>query len=417
MSSTDFFSEYMKYSDGNEVHKVYHRWSAIVGVGALLERNVFYPFGTSSIYPNMYAMLMGVTGARKSTAITMMKQVMLKAGYTTFAAEKTSKEKFLADLAKQGVADNDDALLGTGTVEGVVTPIMVAADEANDFFGYNNMDFLSLLGSLWACPDKYENKIKTGPSDWIYAPTISILAGNTPQNFALAFPPALIGQGFFGRLLLIHGEDTGLKIRKPKIPTREETEYIVTILQTIRSSIFGEMKCTSTADKLLDDIYNQYTPPQDPRFAAYFSRRLTVLMKLCMIVAAGKLEKEISESTVLQANTYLTHAEIYMPKALGEFGKAKDSDVTDKVLRVIYDAEHPVTIKEIFKAVHQDLDSGMQGLQKIIRDLSFADKIQFAEGGSMGWLPKREVTNSEWERKGFVAYREFLSTQELEMKK
>lgn len=415
MAQTDFFSEYMKYSDGNEVHKVYHRWSAITGLGALLERNVFYPFGTSCIYPNLYVMFMGITGARKTTAINMIVKVLREAGYSTFAAEKTSKEKFLMDLGKQGVSD-DDALFGANT--GKVTPILVAAGEANDFFGINNTDFLSILGSLWECPDKYENKIKTGPSDWINGPTISILSANTPTNFTLAFPPAIVGQGFFGRLLLIHGEPAGVKIRKPKRPSPEETAYIVEILRTIRSSIFGELECTSAADKLLDDIYDQYNPPVDHRFEAYFSRRYTMLMKICMIVAAGKLEREITESTVVQANTYLTFAEQYMSKALGEFGKSKDSDVTHKVLKVIEESTLPMTVKDIFKQVHQDLDGGMPSLGKILQNLSFADKIQSVHTGNIaGWLPKREVINEDLEAKGFVAFKEYLTRQELELKK
>ena len=87
----DFFSRYLEYTSGGEVPICFHRWSAIVGIGVLLERNVYLQFGHGAIYPNMYVMLIGNAGTKKSTAIKLAKKLLIKAGYTNIAAERTSK--------------------------------------------------------------------------------------------------------------------------------------------------------------------------------------------------------------------------------------------------------------------------------------------------------------------------------------
>src|SRR6476469_4766102 len=97
----DFFKEYLEYSSENEVPTFFHRWVAVVSLGALLGRQFSFSLGHFNIMPNMYAMLIGNPGTRKSTAIKIMRQLLIKSGYSHIAADKTTKEKFLMDLANE----------------------------------------------------------------------------------------------------------------------------------------------------------------------------------------------------------------------------------------------------------------------------------------------------------------------------
>jgi hypothetical protein len=412
---SEFLSSYIQYTSGGECPIVFRRWSAITGIAALLERNIHVPHGHSEIYPNMYCMLLGNSGSRKSTAIKVMKQLMVDVGYSTMSAEKTSKEKFLADLSGSESEDIlDKNIFGDSAHE--ISPMFIPADEANDFFGINNMEFLSLLGSLWDWNGKYENRIKTGKSDYINNPTITILAGNTAQNFSIAFPPAILGQGFFSRLLLIYGEYSGIKIRNPKIPCVKERTEILNMLLAIKSYHYGRISYTAGADSLLDSIYEKQVSISDPRFDSYNTRRLTHLLKLCMIVSAMKLEKTITESSVLEANTYLSYSESLMPKALGEFGKAKSSDSTHKVSELIQNARLPITLQDIWRLMSTEFEAP-KDLTAVLQKLLFSGKIQSVSGGS--FLPVKAVINegADYEvMKKFTDYSQFLSIEELNVK-
>lgn len=413
----DFFSSYLEYTSSAEPPAIFQRWCAIAGLGALLGRQYFFQHGYKTLYTNIYCMLIGSPGTRKSTSIKLMKSILMKAGYTTIAAEKSTKEKFLLDLAGEDTGtvvdvDNilDRNLFGDSNGRDA-SEMFIMADEFNDFFGNGNLEFISLLGTLWDFSGSYKNRIKNGKSVDIPDPTISILGGNTPTGFSLAFPPEILGQGFFSRILLIHGEPNGKRIAFPRPPSEHSTNALIETLRQIKSTVFGPAQLTGTAERLLSKIYQLDPKVDDVRFASYSNRRFDHLLKLCLIVSANRFSTEITERDVIYANTILAHAEQYMPRALGEFGKAKNSDVTHKVLQIIYDAPGAVSFKEIWKHVQPDLEK-MSMLQDILVSLQSAEKIQSVPE-LHGFLPRRNVLGKGME--GMVDFG-LLTLEERNMK-
>lgn len=409
----DFFSHYFDYTSDTEVPAFFHRWSAITGIAAFLGRSVHIKHGHFLIYPNTYCMLVGSPGTRKSTGIKLMKMLLEGAGYQNFAASRTSKEKFLMDLA--GLTDEDlDPRSRTQKYKSSTSDIaydldsinifgeshdtssdkemLIAADEFNNFLGLGNHDFISLLGDLWDYDGLYKNRIKNGKSVSIFNPTVSILGGNTPTGFSLAFPTEILGQGFFSRLLLIYGEPNGKQITFPAAPDPLATEFLIQYLQRIKTNFTGELPLSSEARKLLTKIYKTWKGIEDVRFESYSQRRFTHLLKLCIVVTVANLGTEVTAGDVLYANTILSRTEHLMPKALGEFGKARHSDVVHKIVQLLESGDKLFTIPMIWAHVVQDLEK-LTDLTDILRNLTMAGKIQSAAGGvhDSGFLAKRKV--------------------------
>jgi hypothetical protein len=417
----DLLKEYLHYVSDTEPPTIFQRWSFLCAVGALLERNVSYGDGYFTCFPNMFVMLMGESGTRKSTAINLAKDMLRQTGYSHFSAEQTSKEKYLQDLDEQHNAfENDLGNITTAAIfggnaerESQVTPSFIVAGEFNDFIGNGNIEFMSILGNLWDWKGVYDKRIKTGKSVSIPNPTISILAGNTATGFSLAFPPTAIGQGFFSRLILIHSTPSGRLRRKPVFPAQDIAKQLV----AIKTQVQGNMTATRVAELLLDEIYNNPAKMEDARFGAYMSRRYAQLLKLTMICTALRGCMQITEGDVIFANTILTHAEYLMPKALGEFGKAKSSDVANTILGMIHNAGELVTLEHIWSTVSQDLDTNTQ-LMDILRKLIGAGKIQTAskddgKGGKLsGFLPIRRALT---EKSEFIDFN-LLTAEERNMK-
>lgn len=411
----DFLDCYLEYTRDTEATATFHRWSAIVGIGAWLERNVWIQHGANQHFPNHYAMLLGESGSRKSAAIKGFVRILREAGYSTIAAEKTTKEKFSLDLAEQHQSEDDEDELLWGEVDkSAITPILIANDEANDFFGINNIEFLSMLGSWWDYNGVYELRYKMSKSEKIPNPTPSILVGNTPTNFSLAFPPTIIGQGFFSRILLIHGERTRPKITWPTPPDPGHTAEIVRMLVDMKSKMMGELVPTEGARKLMDKIYHLPDFISDERFASYFNRRLTHLMKLCLIVAAAKQERHINEDTVIQANSYLTYIQNLMPKALGEYGRSADAPIVQKLMSIINNSHEPLPTKELAKQLVNDIpDMGM--LRRMLEKLVAADKVQVTQAG---WIPLRQDMLAQLNESSakFIDMDGYLTAEELGVK-
>lgn len=328
-------------------------------------------------------MLMGAAGTRKSTAIKIASGLLKKAGYTTFAVSKCSKEQFLVDLAKTGMPEGDSNEIldmnlwgADGSEESSMgdCEIFVNADEFNDMVGVGNIEFLSLLGNLWDYSGNYVHAKLTSKSVFVKDPCVSILAGNTATGFSLAFPKEAIGQGIFSRLLLIHGESSGKRIPFPTPPSDQATAALIQCLLQIRAVAQGEATLSPEAKALLEYIYMEWKPIDDIRFESYCNRRFTHLLKLCLIHAAASKSAEIRQEHVIMANTVLTHAEHCMPRALGEFGAASKSDVTNKVMMVLAGSVKPMAVKDIWKHVSSELNS-LQELGQIMTNLQAAEKV------------------------------------------
>jgi hypothetical protein len=370
-------------------------------------------------------MLIGHPGARKSTAIKLAKKLFSQAGYDTFAAEKTSKEKFLLDL--EGLTEEDTKSIGghkvsrSGKLSGL-TPdeitktlfgddkdddknnlgdpkeVYIVADEFNEFVGSGNLEFLSLLGMLWDWDDEqtcYKFRLKNSKSVSIYQPTISILSGNTHAGFVEAFPPQAIGQGFLSRLILVYGEPSGKKITFPADVSEVLRDEIIARLHRIKSSVVGPARVTADARQALDFIYRTWKDLEDGRFKHYSNRRFSHLLKLCLVVTASKVSTEISEQDVILANTILTWTEHDMPKALGEFGKSRDADISGKIMQALYDASavgKAITATELLRIVRNDLDKTAQ-LAEIMQKLCNAGQAQLVPG--VGYTPKVKVLDSK----------------------
>lgn len=394
----DFFNHYISYmaDSAGEVPAFFNRWSLISGIGALLGRKYYLSHGNFQINPNIYCMLIGSPGTRKSSAIKLLKKFMLAAGYDKIAASKTTKEKFLMDLAGIGEDDSsadtqsilDQKLWGDDPEIKEDAELFVMADEFNNFFGNGNIEFLSLLGELWDCDGIYESRTKNFKAVKVYNPTVSILGGNTPTNLALAFPPEIIGQGFFSRILLIYGEPNGRKIAFPKVPSAAAAGEIVEYLRRIKA-LSGGVTLSDEAEKLLERIYTEITGFPDVRFESYSTRRFNHLIKLCLITAASRLSNKIERGDVIYANTVLVHTEHLMPKALGEFGKSRNSDISHRIITLLESADGLMTFKDIWKHVSSDLEK-MQDLATMLQNLVSADKIQNVKvGATAGFLVKR----------------------------
>ena len=383
-----------KYVAGTESPLIYHRWCLISTVSALLGRNFYFPYGHFTIYPNQFCMLIGSPGARKSSAINIAKKLLRETGFDRIAEGKTTKEKFLLDLYGQeddanGMPVTGLASLMAGADDELPHEMYIAADEFTNFSGAGNYEFFSVLGELWDCPAKFDVRTKNSKSFSIQQPVVNIIAGNTHAGFAAAFPPEIMGQGFLSRMILIYGEPSSTRITFPTKPDVKLTAELADYLKQIRLLMHGEAKLEPAATTAIDYLYQQHTDLADSRLKHYSTRRIVHLIKLCLIQAAMRLSNTITEADVTMANTILSWTEEFMPRALGEFGKSKHSDITSRILEALGTATEPKTIHELYAAVATDLEKYNQ-LPDIIAGLVQADKIQRAGNGFLLKLAARK---------------------------
>lgn len=403
----DLLELYLEFTKNTESPILYHRWCMLSCLGALLGRQTWLPFGEFRIFPNQYIMLIGDPGARKSTAMKLAKKTLSKVGYKSYAAEKTTKEKFLLDL--EGLEEGSDSEVAASTVmhnmglgelnAAAPKEVFIVADEFNDFMRCVDTEFHSMLGALWDYDDEtthYKQRLKNSKSISIYQPTINILGGNTHTGFADMFPSTSIGQGFLSRLLLIFAEPSGRKIAFPEPADPALSARITLHMEKIKEEIHGPMTLSKEAKDALQTIYHSYKGINDMRFTAFTTRRYTHLWKLCILCAAGRLSMQVGIADVLYANTILAYAEHFMPRALGEFGKSKDADVSGKIIRFLeISGTKPQSWQDIYKQVQTDVQQ-VDVLHKMLEGLVQAGKVQMVRGErGQVYLPVRKALSNQ----------------------
>lgn len=390
----DFFSDYFKYVGPSEAPKQFHRWCAIGAIGAVLGRNVYFPFGHKCIYPNQYILLLGAPGTRKSSAIGIAKTAMEKAGYKKFAKEHSSKERFFVDLSRSNLEVEDEDV--EAFVIDAPSEVTIANGEFLDFIGNNNMGFLTALTNMWDCLPIYEHPKLHGKSVIIDKPTVNILGGATVKGLGLAIPPEALGTGILSRLILIYADMTTVKIAFPPPVDRHAESLVVEALHRMRNEVKGEMAITDKARDLMERMYKEYPGIDDARFVDYSARRFIHLLKLTMIVSIAYGKTTIDTEDALIANTILHNAERRMPKALGEFGKSKYSDVANTIMDALERTHKPLSHSDLWKIVAKDL-SDVRELGNVMKNLLTSERVQIitSPSGKQGYLPLNKVTR-EW---------------------
>lgn len=402
--ANDFLSNYVAYVSGTEVPTLFSRWAAITSIAALLGRKYYIKRGHFNVYSNMYVQLVGSPGTGKGLACKLMKELLVGAGYNTFAADSTTKAKFIQDLSTlkyDSQADSSSSILDTNLgfdkldhLSSDASEVFILAPEFNNFIGYNNIDFISWLGDMWDYEGTYKHKVKSSEFIPLVNPTITMLGGNTQSTLIDCFPPNLMGQGFFSRLIFVYAAPSGKRITFPVPPPQDTKDYLIKRLIEI-GELEGELVKSEEAYEALEHIYTKEKNRMEAKFEHYYSRRFTHLLKLCMVVCACKGTKEkrklLELPDVVYAHTMLSYTEKFMGKALANFGKGKNNDVAAKIL-LLLTTEHKVfSAVEIWKEVHQELES-TKDLGAILQGLLTADKIISVPTGFLG---KRVVFDSE----------------------
>jgi hypothetical protein len=400
------FDTYLQLVELTESPLIYHRWCFISAIGTLLGRNVWLPFGESKIFPHQYILLIGPPGARKSESIKQIKKLMVAAGYESFAADKSSKEQFLSDFnfgfdkifrgidpkSKNNPDDIGDLLdqATLGPDRNKVSEVFIGAGELQSFLGTGNSDFIVLLTDLWDAKDKHTDRVKNSDSVYIPNPTVNLLGGATSSNFARIFTENIASQGMLSRLVLVYGRGQRMRLTIPPPLDSQGKELIIDLFKEIRMRMHGPMRLTDDAYKAMDYIYQRWADLPDARLATYSGRRQDHLIKLMMICAVVDFRMEITEADVILANTILTYTELYMPQALGEFGKARNAEQSQIVLQIINDGElvGGLTARVLFQGCSQSVEC-MNDLVNILLKLTSANKIKSVEGvgGTPVFLP------------------------------
>jgi len=330
----DWITAFLEYTENTEPPRMFREWVAISTIAAAMQRKCFMEWaGTKS--PNMYIALVSPPGkARKNTAMYPGIRLLGDLGIP-IAPDDVTIQSLIADLASKEIQsttiDPDTGQYFTHS------SLSIYAEELAAFLTSGDPKFIRTLVSIYdTCKASWVKGTKTQGKDIIPNVWINIIGGMTPDMMEAVLPTEVIGSGLTARMIFVYEEDREKRVPVP-IETEKEREIYKLLLNDLSdiNTIIGQYRVTpSFIDAYSPWYINQENdqPFEDRRFAYYFARRPTHLVKLCMIVAASESNARIiTDHTFKRALGILQRTEIKMKKALGSYGMIDEARVLDEI--------------------------------------------------------------------------------------
>ncbi|MFA5166697.1 MAG: DUF3987 domain-containing protein [Candidatus Paceibacterota bacterium] len=324
----------MEYCEGTESPVVYHKWVGLAVLAGAVRSRVWLQYGRLNIHSNLYTMLVGPAGCRKSEAIRLGKRFLSKITGVSVASESITRERLIQDMAGKQESFTFD---GETVYE---SPMMVASSELAVFIGENNGALVKFLCDIYDTTDYgWAYSTKNQGESTIKRPWLSVLGGITPESLAAAIP-LTEGSGFTSRFVMAYGNKKAMWVPIPYLTKR--ARYLEPKLQhdlDLISISVGEMPWEPKAEAFFSAWYpvNVEDTPliNDKRFEGYISRRHIHILKAALLLSIARSLTTLTIPVIKDAIALVKETEKDMVNVYGGMGLSKLSRQQDVVSGLI----------------------------------------------------------------------------------
>jgi len=308
---------------------MFHLWSGLTIISALLGRKSYLEKGYYRLYPNLFTVLVaGSARCRKSTSIHIAGGTLRDVTDIRIVDGKTSSEKFVYSHVIPANAEQQTTL--------------VKADELSVFLTRDQQGdkLIDTLTKFFDAPPTFTwDTFKHGKLTMrdIY---VVVLAATTPDTLDKVLPDTAFGGGFASRILLVYQPDT----EKPRRDFQTLTTEDIANLESLRQGASyimmhgGEFTLDPAAREVYDKWYESIAPPEDKRMDGFVGRKHDHALRLSMSLCAAEMsgQRIVLDQHINAAIDLVEGLEKNLPGALDGVGSNNASrGVMDMVSRIL----------------------------------------------------------------------------------
>ena len=420
----EVITKYIHTMRGTQSPAAYHAWALLCAAGACANRRVYLERGAIITHPNLFVILTGDAGARKTTSINFLHTLTKMVPCVNLAPSSTAGhiQGLISALrfADLEVQDNEgsglhgepkremnfldpttinDMLDGVGssapTRQGDMHTLWILRGELQTLFSSKASEIPAFLCDLYDNPVDYKYRLKEKMIR-IPEPCVNLLGGATPTNIAKMFPDDALEQGIASRTIFVYGEQVGDNYWPEPIPD-EAFVYFQQIMLWI-SEQEGTMGFTQEFRDTINEFCGKDADIEDVRFTSYKKRRHLHIVKLAMCCCLLRQSMTLTVEDMEDADQLLCEAEKDMPEALGEFGMTNDAIARRRVAMILRESTEPLTWSILASRAGHDVS--VKDLAAALLDLTKYGKIKSTKGrdedgkATTAWVWKRKRGNA-----------------------
>ena len=375
---SNFISNFLKFAEGSETPELYDLWSALATLSSIVSRRVWINQGYFTIYPNLYVVLVGAPGGRKTTSMNMTKDMLRELEDIPFAATAMTKEALCRYMATQ--CQKKFTLLDGK--EKTYTPITLCLTELSHFLGTNSAHMIDFLTTIYD-QEIYDAKTKNKGDDIIPGPYLTILACTTPSNITRYLKEDVISGGFSRRTLFAFELEDGEPVPFPEITPVAQRAWddCVSWGKTL-SSVSGEFKWTPAAISWYQEFYvklfHSMKDNTDVMTRGYYKSKHIQLLKIAMLFALAENTDLVLDEIHLQiSEEALNKLEVNMHKVFEGMGRNELNAVAARMIETVTMAGGELSEKKVLSIMYREADT--RELYGIIGHLVDTGKLHRAD--------------------------------------
>lgn len=377
----NFFSFYEDYVKDTEPPPNFHAWSAISAISAFLGKKCYIPQGHFTVFPNLYVVLVGDPGTRKSTAMNIAKKLVRLIPEVPIAPESSTREALIDDMANNKVV----ASLHNRDVSYWQSSAFVT--EMQEFLGgkHINQSMVGFLTAIWDEP-VFKERTRKGGEVVIHNPYFSMLGCCTPEWMNTKLKQDVITDGFSRRTIFaLESELNCLNPWPASTPDQIENLAKMEIEARRIFDISGTFDMTKPAREYYDEKYRS-TREEAKKFSEkvqnYFTSKHILALKIAMCLSAGVSSHRIISSQIIKlAFKFLEQSERSLDQVFSGVGRNELKAHADKVYSRICEAgENGLTERELLASSYDDVN--MMEFKEILETLQRQGKITSRYGAT-----------------------------------
>lgn len=355
---SNFFKLYHDYTKTTEPPPNFHAWSAISVISALLGKKAHIPQGHFTVFPNLYVILVGTPGTRKSTAMNIAKRFVRLVPEVPIAPDSATRESLIDDMARNKVLAHE------GHKEISYWQASSFGTELEQFLGgtHINRNMVGFLTAIWDEPT-FKERTRKGGEVIIHNPYFSMLSCCTPSWVSTKLQENVISDGFSRRAIFALEEEKNCENDWPET-SPEQLDALAKIRAEVDRifKITGSFVLTKEARAIHKAEYalmDKQAKNYSDKVQSYFSSKHILALKIATCLSAGVDSSRIISSNVIRAAyDFLGQSERVLDLVFSSVGRNPLKGISERALNIIRShGEKGMTIAEYTKACYADMNS------------------------------------------------------------
>ena len=331
-----WFKDYLNYTAESEAPAQFHFGAILTCISGAFGRRPLIGWDAAPLFPNIYTLIVGPTGTRKSTALSKARELAVLA----FPKVGTGLSR-LNVLPNEGSPQGYASALrrrnfeGSPTSDGLIVAseltVLVGREQYKAALGEWLTDWYDNMTPVWSRALKGEETYE------LVSPYVCF-AGASNMTWLREIPDNLIKAGYMPRHLIFTAKEKRRDMANPRFDTGERARLAGELGARVKDLPVA-MPLSADAARHMDEWYinrvtRQERLEQDELFAAWLSRKLPHAIKVAVVwqVVDGGPKDELHVDWLQRATRMIDWMDAGVASVYHALGASAEGAVTEAAL-------------------------------------------------------------------------------------